>query len=59
MNDEKQGLTTKGTELWREVIAKGAPPVNWDDLTPEEQIAATRAGTELWSEVAAPEMESL
>jgi hypothetical protein len=57
VNNTKQSLTAKGTELWDEVAAKGAPPANWDDLTPEEQVAATRAGTELWRAVAEPEVE--
>ncbi len=43
---------TKGTELWDEVMANGAEPVNWHDLSPEKQVAATRAGTVLWNEVA-------
>ena len=60
MTKENKSLTAKGTELWREAKANGAKPVEWDELSPEEQAAATRAGTALWREVTGrnePEVE--
>ena len=60
MTKENKSLTAKGKALWDEVRANGAKPVEWDELSPEEQAAATRAGTALWREVTGrnePEVE--
>ena len=57
MTKENKSLTAKGTELWHEAAAGATPPVDWDTLSPEEQVAATRAGSELWREVTGREVE--
>lgn len=57
MTKENKSLTAKGTELWDKAVTEGMALVDWDDLSPDEQVAATRAGSELWREVTGREVE--